>query len=61
MSIFPEGGSVSGRISLCNGKFSIDSLAENDRHQIYAMKLLRKIREMASNGVFEEEGMIAWY
>lgn len=58
---FPEGGSDFGIISFYDGKFSIDSLAKNDWHELYAMKLFKKIREMASNGVFEKEGIVAWY
>ena len=44
---FPEGGSDSGVVSFYDGEFSIDSLAENDKHQIYAMKALQRIRRMA--------------
>ncbi len=58
---FPEGESDSGIVSFRDGKCSIESLAKNDRHERYALKLFKKIREMASNGTFEEKGIVAWH
>lgn len=59
----PEGGSESGTVSFNKhtGDGSIETLADNDKHQRYAMKALKRIREMASNKSFEKEGMVAWY
>ena len=60
---FPEGGADYGVIffSEKTGDGSIETLAKNDRHQRYAMKLFKRIREMASKGSFEKEGIVAWY
>ena len=58
---FPEGESDSGIVSFRDGKVSIETLAKNDRHERYALKLFKKIREMASTGTFEKEGIVAWY
>ena len=58
---FPEGESDSGIVSFNDGKFSIEYLAKNDRHERYALKLFKKIREMASSGTFEEKGIVAWH
>ena len=60
---FPEGGADYGIISFSEkiGDSSIETLAKNDKHGRYAMKLFKRIREMASKGTFEEEGTVAWY
>ena len=60
---FPEGRADSGFVSFIEktGDVSIESLAKNDRHERYALKMFKRIREMASNGTFEKEGTIAWY
>lgn len=60
---FPEGGADYGVVSFSEktGDGSIETLAKNDRHQRYAMKLFKRIREMASKGSFEKEGIVAWY
>lgn len=60
---FPEGGADSGIVSFSekNGDISIESLAKNDRHERYALKMFKKIRDMASKGTFEKEGTVAWY
>lgn len=60
---YPEGGSEHGVVSVDKktGDGAIETLSNNDKHQRYALKALKKIREMASNGFFEEEGMVAWY
>ena len=59
----PEGGSESGTVSFNRktGSGIIESLASNDKHQRYALKALKKIREMSSVKSFEREGMVAWY
>lgn len=59
----PEGGSESGIVSFNKktGNSGIETLADNDKHQRYAMKVLKRIREMAKSGTFEKEGMVAWY
>lgn len=60
---FPEGGADYGIVSFSEktGDVSIETLAKNDRHQRYALKVFRRIREMANNGFFETEGIVAWY
>lgn len=60
---FPEGGADYGTVTFSEktGDGSIETLAKNDRHQRYAMKLFKRIREMASKGSFEKEGIVAWY
>lgn len=60
---YPEGGSAVGVVSFDKqkGTGSIETLADNDKHQRYALKMLKRIREMASNKAFEKEGMVVWY
>lgn len=60
---FPEGGAEFGVVSFNEktGDVGIETLAKNDKHERYALKLFKRIREMASNGNFEKEGTIAWY
>lgn len=58
---FPEGGSHSGLVSFVDGQCSIDALAENDKHKIYAMKMFKRLREMATKGSFDKDGIVAWY
>ena len=60
---FPEGGAESGVVSFSEktGDVGIETLAKNDKHERYALKLFKRIREMASNGNFEKKGTIAWY
>ncbi len=60
---FPEGGADYGIVlfSEKTGDSSIETLAKNDKHGRYAMKLFKRIREMANKGTFEEEGTVAWY
>ena len=60
---FPEGGTESGLVSfdVKTGAVGIETLSKKDKHERYALKMFKKIREMASNGNFEKEGTIAWY
>lgn len=60
---FPEGGSDYGTVTFSEktGDASIETLAKNDRHQRYALKMFKRIREMANNGSFEKEGIVAWH
>ena len=60
---FPEGGADFGIVSVNEKTFdaSIETLAKNDKHGRYAMKLFKRIREMESKGTFEKEGIVAWY
>jgi hypothetical protein len=60
---FPEGGADFGIVSFSEktGDVSIETLAKNDRHERYALKMFKRIRAMASKGAFEEEGTVAWY
>jgi hypothetical protein len=60
---FPEGGSDYGVVSFNEktGDGSVETLAKNDRHQRYALKMFKRIREMASKGSFAKEGIVAWY
>ena len=62
-SYYPEGGSESGIVSFNKktGDGGVNRLANNDKHQRYALKILKRIREMASAGTFEKEGIVAWY
>ncbi len=60
---FPEGGADYGTVSFNakTGNVSIEALAKNDRHQRYVLKMFKRIREMANNGSFEKEGLVAWH
>ena len=60
---FPEGSTVSGVIvyNKETGKCNILKLSENDKHQRYALKMFKKIREFTDNGSFKREGIVAWY
>lgn len=60
---YPEGGPESGTVSFDKkaGIGTIEALSTQDKHQIYAMKALNRIREMAFQKLFEKEGLIAWY
>ena len=60
---FPEGGADYGMVSFNEktGDASVETLAKNDKHGRYAMKLFKRIREMTSKGTYETEGTIAWY
>ena len=60
---FPEGGTESGLVSFNEktGTVGVETLAKTDKHERYALKLFKRIREMASNGNFEKEGIVAWY
>ena len=60
---FPEGGADYGIVSFSEktGDVSIETLAKSDKHGRYALKLFKRIRDMASKGAFEEEGTVAWY
>lgn len=57
----PEGGSTFGIVSYSDGKCSIEILAENDKHERYALKMFKKLREMEKNKVFVSDGSLAWY
>lgn len=60
---YPEGCFEAGSVSFDkkSGNGTIETLADNDNHQIYAMKALQRIRRMADSQVFEQEGVVAWY
>lgn len=60
---FPEGGTAPGVVSYNKetGECYINKLSEKDKHQMYALKLFKKIRDFERNGSFQKEGMIAWY
>ena len=57
---YPEGSFESGTISFDKTarKGAIETLADPDKHQIYAMKALKRIHEMATQQSFEKEGLI---
>lgn len=59
---YPEDGVNSGTISVTKktGEMRIIKLAINDKHQRYALKLLKKIREFQSNDSYKKEGIVAW-
>ena len=60
---YPEDSFESGTISFDKKAEigAIEVLASQDKHQIYAMKALKRIREMAIQQSFEKEGLIVWY
>lgn len=60
---FPEGEAEAGIVSFNEktGNVGIETLAKNDKHERYALKMFKRIREMVSNGNFEKEGIVAWY
>jgi len=60
---YPENENRFGVVSfdLESKECMIVKLSENDRHQIYALKLFRRMREFADNNFFEEEGSVVWY
>lgn len=59
---FPEGGDASGIVAYNkkSGICDIRKLSDADKHQRYALKLFKRIREFASGGSFKNEGIIAW-
>ena len=59
---YPEDGKESGLISVTkkSGECDIDELSPNDKHQRYAMKLFKRLKEFANNDSFEKEGIVAW-
>ncbi len=59
---FPEGGSESGVVSVDkeSGKCSIENLSSNDRHQRYAIKMFKRLREYFDSNSFDKSGIIAW-
>lgn len=59
---FPEGGSASGYAAYNKetGECNIIEQAENDKHNRYALKMLKRLREFASNKAFRTEGIVAW-
>lgn len=60
---FLESNEDSGLVSYNKEKkeCSIITLPDQDRHQRYALKMFARIRDYATKGTFEKEGMIAWY
>ena len=60
---YPEGCFEAGLVSFDkkSGNGIIETLADNDNHQTYAMKALQRIRGMAVSQGFEPEGVVAWY
>lgn len=59
---FPEGGSESGIVAIDkkSGECSIENLSSNDRHQRYAIKMFKRLREYFDSNSFDKSGMIAW-
>lgn len=60
---YPEGKKQAGLVSVSKstGECKINELSLDDRHQRYALKLFKKLKEYASNNSFNLKGMIAWY
>lgn len=60
---FPEGKEYSGIVEVIKetGECHIVKLSENDNHNIYALKMFKRLREYAKNRAFDDEGTIAWY
>lgn len=60
---YPESGTDSGIVSVekTSGECDVETLAVNDRHRIYALKLFSRLRAFSRDGNFKKEGIIAWY
>ena len=60
---YPEGRNAPGVVSYNKrtGDCTIISISSDDEHQIYALKMLGRIRAFCASSSFEKEGMIAWY
>lgn len=60
---YPEGNSAPGVVSYNKntGECTIITLAPGDEHQIYALKMMGRIRAFVARNSFENEGMVAWY
>ena len=60
---YPENGAKYGVVSYdkLDKGFSIVTLPENDRHKIYAQKMIARIQRDARKGQFKEKGTLAWY
>lgn len=59
---FPEGSDAAGIVvyNKETKECSIKTLSKDDKHQRYALKMFKRIREFASNGTFEKDGIVAW-
>lgn len=60
---YPEGGSNPGIVGYDKktGDCTIIAASTDDKHQRYALKMFKRIREYGEKNSFEKEGMIAWY
>ena len=60
---YPEGSSEFGTVSFDKKAETgaIEVLAPQDKHQIYALKVLKRLREMAIQKFFEKEGLVVLY
>ena len=60
---YPENEDKSGIVSIdkitkiCN----INKISSNDSNQIYALKILSRLRKFARDNVYEKDGIVAWY
>lgn len=59
---FPEGGKHAGVIKFDKTKeeWHLEKPSKDDKHNRYALKMVKRLREFASNGTFENEGIVAW-
>ena len=59
---FPEGGKESGIVAIDkkSGECSIENLSSNDRHQRYALKMFKRLKEALESKKFEKAGIVAW-
>ncbi len=60
---YPEGKNNCGLVSYNKktGDYSVVMVSEKDQHQIYAWKMISRLRKYVEAGTFKEEGMVAWY
>ncbi|MCI1958843.1 MAG: hypothetical protein LKJ25_04370 [Clostridia bacterium] len=60
---FPNGEKESGvlRLDKKTGERIIENLSSIDNHKIFAYKAFSKILSYKENGIYEKNGMVAWY
>lgn len=59
----PENEKEVGRVSINKqtGEPDIILLSKNDRHKIYACKVIKRLIEFQNNNNYEKKGIVAWY
>lgn len=60
---YPEDKGKAGVIVLGirDGVVSVESLAGNDSHGVYAPHAVSKVKEFLKNGIYPNEATVAWY